>query len=86
MTIGWGIISAGNHPDRKVVPAMKTAPNTDVVAAYSRSMDTAQEFARKHDIPNAYDSLDALLPKPSVPNDESGFGSHFEIKSGRAFK
>ena len=66
MTVGWGIISAGNHPDRKVVPAMKTALNTDVVAAYSRSMDTAREFARKHDIPNAYDSLDALLKDPKV--------------------
>ncbi|MCH7652640.1 MAG: Gfo/Idh/MocA family oxidoreductase, partial [Chloroflexi bacterium] len=66
MTVGWGIISAGNHPDRKVVPAMKSALNTDVVAAYSRSMDTAQEFAGRHDIPNAYDSLDALLQDPKV--------------------
>ena len=66
MTIGWGIISTGNHPDRKIVPAMKTARNTEVVAAYSRSMETAREFATKHDIPNAYDSLDAILGDPKV--------------------
>ena len=66
MTVGWGIISAGNHADRKVVPAMKAAGNTSAVAVYSRSMDTAKDFARKHDISNAYDSLEALLQDPKV--------------------
>ncbi|MDP6513504.1 MAG: Gfo/Idh/MocA family oxidoreductase [SAR202 cluster bacterium] len=66
MAIGWGIISTGNHPDRKVVPAMNIADDTDVVAAYSRDMGRAQAFAQKHGIANAYDSLDDILADPVV--------------------
>ena len=66
MAIGWGIISTGRHPDVKVVPAMKQAEDTIVVAAYSRSSERASAFAEKHGIPNSYDSLDALLENPEV--------------------
>jgi predicted dehydrogenase len=61
MSIGWGIISTGRHPDRKVVPAMKLAEDTHVVAAYSRDQGRAEAFAQKHGIPAAYSSLDDLL-------------------------
>ena len=66
MAIGWGIISTGNHPDRKVVPAMNIAEDTNVVAAYSRDMARAEAFAQKHGIANAYDSLDGILADPGV--------------------
>ena len=60
MTVGWGIISTGRHPDVKVVPAMKLAENTNVAAVYSRDMGRAEAFAQKHSVPNAYDSVDDL--------------------------
>ena len=66
MAIGWGIVSTGNHPDRKVVPAMNISDDTNVVAAYSRDMGRAEAFAQKHRIANAYDSLDDLLANPDV--------------------
>ena len=66
MTVGWGIISTGRHPDVKVVPAMKLAGDTRVAAVYSRDMGRAEAFAQKHSIPNAYDSVDALLRDPGV--------------------
>ena len=66
MAIGWGIVSTGSHPDVKVVPAMSSADDTHVAAAYSRDMGRAEAFAKKHDIPRAYDSLDALLADPGV--------------------
>lgn len=66
MTVGWGIISTGRHPDVKVVPAMKLSDDTNVAAVYSRDMGRAEAFAQKHDIPNAYDSVDNLLQDPRV--------------------
>ena len=66
MTVGWGIISTGRHPDVKVVPAMKLAENTNVAAVYSRDMGRAEAFAQKHSVPNAYDSVDDLLRDPGV--------------------
>ena len=66
MTVGWGIISTGRHPDVKVVPAMKLSEDTDVAAVYSRDMGRAEAFAQKHGIPNTYDSVDNLLRDPKV--------------------
>ena len=36
MSIGWGIIGIGRHSDLKVVPAMKSAAETKLIAAFSR--------------------------------------------------
>ena len=66
MTVGWGIISTGRHPDVKVVPAMKLAKDTNVAAVYSRDMGRAEAFAQKHGVPNAYDSVGDLLTAESV--------------------
>jgi len=62
MSIGWGIISTGRHPDLKVVPAMKVAENTKVAAVYSRDIGIAEAFAQKHGIPKAYDSSTVCFP------------------------
>jgi 1,5-anhydro-D-fructose reductase (1,5-anhydro-D-mannitol-forming) len=66
MTIGWGIIGIGRHPDLKVVPAMKSAAETALIAAFSRDRGRADAFARKHDLQAAYDSLQDLLRDPRV--------------------
>ncbi len=61
MAIGWGIIGIGRHTDAKIVPAMKSAADTAVIAAFSRDRERAEAFARRHGIPAAYDSLPDLL-------------------------
>ncbi len=66
MSVGWGIISTGRHPDVKVAPAMKLAADTRIAAVYSRDIGRAKAFADKHDIVGAYDSLDTLLGDPDV--------------------
>ena len=66
MTVGWGIVSTGRHPDLKVVPAMNLAGETRVAAAYSRDIGRAESFAQKHGIPRPYGSLDDLLGDPAV--------------------
>lgn len=61
MSIGWGVIGTGRHTDLKVVPAMKLAEETTLVAPFSRDRGRADAFARKHDFQAAYDSLQDLL-------------------------
>jgi len=58
--VKWGVMSPGAHLDTKIVPAMKALTNTDVVAVFSRSQERADQFAKTHDIPNAYSSIDAF--------------------------
>jgi len=66
MTIGWGIVSTGRHPDLKIVPAMKRAEGTRLIGVCSRDRGRAEAFAEKHGISAAYDSLADLLKNPEV--------------------
>ena len=66
MTIGWGIVSTGRHPDLKIVPAMKRAEGCRLVGVYSRDRGRAEAFAERHGIGAAYDSLADLLKNPGV--------------------
>ncbi len=61
MALGWGIISAGQHPDLKIAPAIAAAPDSRLVAVYSRDRGRAEEFAQRHGADAAYDALDDLL-------------------------
>lgn len=66
MTVGWGIVSTGRHPDIKVVPAIKQVKNAKVIAACSRDMKRAEAFAAKHNIARAYGSIEALVNDPEI--------------------
>jgi 1,5-anhydro-D-fructose reductase (1,5-anhydro-D-mannitol-forming) len=65
MRIGWAIIGTG-RVNKKMVPAMKAAKNSQVVAVLSREKDRAVAFAAEHGIERAYDSLDELLRDPQI--------------------
>ena len=66
MTIGWGIVSTGRHPDTKMAPAINAADGASLAAVMSRDMGRAEAFAQKHGSASAYDDLDALLRDPAV--------------------
>ena len=66
MTIGWGVIGLGKHVKRFIVPALKEAENTKLVAVCSRSMERAQSFAAEHGAARAYDSLTEMLKNPEL--------------------
>ena len=44
MVIGWGVITVGRHPDLKIVPAINSAEDSRVVAAYSRDIRRVEDF------------------------------------------
>ncbi len=66
MTIGWGFVGTGRHPDTKVALAMGSVDGARLVAAYSRDIDRAEAFSARHGVSAAYDSVDALLQDSRV--------------------
>ena len=66
MTVGWGFIGTGRHPDTKVAPAMASVEGANLVAAFSRDISRAEAFASWHGLSAAYDSVDALLQDSRV--------------------
>lgn len=63
--IRWGIVSTG-HIAGVFTSDLGLLPDHTVVAVGSRDLTRAQEFARRHGIPRAYDSYAALAEDPEV--------------------
>ena len=63
--IRWGILSTANI-GRKVIPAIHASSNGEVAAVGSRSLSTAQAFAKEQSIPTAYGSYEELIADEDV--------------------
>jgi 1,5-anhydro-D-fructose reductase (1,5-anhydro-D-mannitol-forming) len=64
--LGWGVVGIGGFLTATIAPAMAAEPNCRIVAAASRDLSRASEFASKFDVPNAYDDYEAMLDDPAV--------------------
>ena len=62
----WGILSTADIARKKVVPGMRKAARSEVVAVGSRNGEQARQFAQELGIPRAHDSYEALLADPDV--------------------
>ncbi|KAK6294614.1 hypothetical protein J4Q44_G00354440 [Coregonus suidteri] len=67
MATRWGLCGVGKISHDFSV-AMKTLPPGDhqIVAVAARSLERAQEFAKKHSIPKAYGSYEELASDPEI--------------------
>ena len=63
--IRWGIISTGGIATA-FAKAINHLDDAEIVAVGSRSQASADEFGDEHDIPNRYDSYEALVNDPDV--------------------
>jgi predicted dehydrogenase len=63
--IRWGILSTGGIATR-FTEDLALLPDAQVAAVASRTAPAAQEFAGRHDIPNAYGTWQALAEDPKV--------------------
>jgi 1,5-anhydro-D-fructose reductase (1,5-anhydro-D-mannitol-forming) len=61
LTIRWALLGPGRHAARSVVPQMKQATDTALVAVMSRDKARGEAFARAHGIAKIYTSLDEVL-------------------------
>ncbi|MDA8046485.1 MAG: Gfo/Idh/MocA family oxidoreductase [Actinomycetota bacterium] len=65
MTVGWGVVATGGIA-RRFASAMQMVEGGEIAAVSSRSMPRAEEFAREHAIPRAYDDVAALAADDRV--------------------
>lgn len=65
----FGILGAANiAPIALIVPCL-SHPDAVVTAVAARSLDKAQMFAKKHDIPTVYGGSDAYQSEPASGDD-----------------
>ncbi|WP_433283567.1 Gfo/Idh/MocA family protein [Micromonospora sp. CA-244673] len=61
----WGILATGNIAAR-FAEDLRLAPGAELVAVGSRTRESAELFARRHDIPRAYASWAELAADPDL--------------------
>ena len=64
--VRWGVLSTADIAIRKVIPGLRRARRSEVVAIASRDLDRARTVADRLGIPTAHGSYAALLADPGV--------------------
>ncbi|HEX4486694.1 MAG TPA: Gfo/Idh/MocA family oxidoreductase [Terriglobales bacterium] len=64
--VRYGILGFGLHAAKRVMPGFALATNSQVTALSRRDLGKAQESARQFNIPQAFDSGEALCQSPEV--------------------
>ena len=64
--IRWGIVGCGDVTEVKSGPGFQKANGSALVAVMRRDLAKAQDYARRHGVPRAYDRADALIGDPDV--------------------
>lgn len=65
-TVRWGMIGCGAVTEQKSGPGFALADGSQLVAVMSRTKEKAEDWARRHRVPRAYDSAEALLADEEV--------------------
>ena len=65
-TINWGMIGCGDVTEVKSGPAMYKAENSKLEAVFSRRIEKAKDYARRHNIPKVYEKVDDLIDDPEI--------------------
>lgn len=64
--IRWGILGCGDVTEVKSGPALKNAANSTVLQVMRRDGDKAQDYARRHNVPNWTDDAEAMICNPDL--------------------
>ena len=62
----WGIIGCGDVTEVKSGPGFQKATGSALVAVMRRDLAKAQDYARRHGVPRAYDRAESLIADPEV--------------------
>ncbi|WP_397445746.1 Gfo/Idh/MocA family protein [Polaribacter sp. R77954] len=65
-TIKWGIIGCGDVAEVKSGPAFQKVANSELVAVMRRNGEKAKDFAKRHNVPFFYDTVDAIINHPEI--------------------
>jgi predicted dehydrogenase len=64
--IRWGVLSTSAFAENRFLPHFRRSPLVELAAVASRSLESAQAFATRNDIPVAYGSYEELLADPTI--------------------
>ncbi|HZU13457.1 MAG TPA: Gfo/Idh/MocA family oxidoreductase [Chloroflexota bacterium] len=64
--VRWGVMSTANIAAGNFLPSLRASGNGMAAAVASRSLEAAQDFARRQDIPQAVEGYGALLQDDSL--------------------
>lgn len=64
--IKWGMIGAGDVAEVKSGPAFQKAKNSELLAVMRRNASKAEDFARRHGVPEWYEDADKILKHPEI--------------------
>src|SRR5262249_13058136 len=59
--VRWGVLGAGWISDRALLPALRRAEGSELLALAARDPDRAREMAARHDCPRVHGDYAALL-------------------------
>ncbi len=65
-TVSWGIIGCGAVCEKKSGPALHGVEGSRLVAVMRRTAGKAEDFARRHNVPRWYDTVEGLLGDDEV--------------------
>ncbi|WP_343329732.1 Gfo/Idh/MocA family oxidoreductase [Polaribacter staleyi] len=65
-TINWGIIGCGDVAEVKSGPAFQKVKNSKLIAVMRRNAIKAKDFAKRHQVPYWYTSVEELLNNPEI--------------------
>ncbi|ANE45601.1 oxidoreductase [Paenibacillus swuensis] len=65
-TIRWGIIGCGDVTEVKSGPGFQKAPNAALQAVMRRDASLAEDYAKRHGVPQWYSDAEALIHDPQV--------------------
>jgi 1,5-anhydro-D-fructose reductase (1,5-anhydro-D-mannitol-forming) len=66
MPVRWGIVGCGDVTEVKSGPGFQQARGSSLVAVMRRDRGKAEDYARRHGVPRAYDKAAALIADPGV--------------------
>jgi predicted dehydrogenase len=66
MSIRWGILGCGDVTEVKSGPGFRNAEGSSLAAVMRRDRAKAEDYARRHGVPRAYDRAAALVDDPGV--------------------
>lgn len=65
-TIKWGIIGCGDVAEVKSGPAFQKVDNSELIAVMRRNAAKAEDFAKRHQVPFFYDTIDDIINHPEI--------------------
>jgi predicted dehydrogenase len=87
--LNWGLLSTANI-NRALIKPLRASKRTRLLAVASRSLTTAESYAREWNIPRAHGSYEALLADPEIDVIYNSLPNHLHaewtIKALRAGK